>query len=68
MSSVRRQGDGEHLHRGDEVVSQSVDGEPRERAGNEGRRQRVQVLAQQVQTIQQVIVHRCPSLLLFAAS
>jgi len=54
MPAVRRQRDGKHLHRGDEVVSQSSDGEPRERSSDEGR-QRVQVLTQQVQTIQQVI-------------
>ena len=54
VPSVRGEGDGEHVHRGIEVVSQSADGEPWERSSDEGRRQWVQVLAQQVQTIQQV--------------
>ena len=56
VSSVRGEGDGVDLHRGDEVVGQPADGEPRECAGQQGRRQRqrVQVFAQQVQAIQQV--------------
>jgi len=51
MSAIRRQGDGEHVHRGAQVIGQSADGEPRERSSDQGRRQRVQVFAQQVQTI-----------------
>jgi len=51
MSTVRRQGDGKHLHRGAEILRQSTDGEPRERSSDEGRWQRLQVLPQQVQTI-----------------
>jgi len=54
MSDVRREGDGVDIHRGAQVDHQSADEQPRECAGGQGWRRRLKILAQQVQTIQQV--------------
>ena len=42
LSNVRRQGDGEHVHRGAQVHYQSSDGKPRERSGGKGRQWRLE--------------------------
>ena len=55
---VRGERDGERLRRRAQGFDQPSDGEPRESAGDEGQQRRVQVLAAEVQEIQQVRTRR----------
>jgi len=59
VPDLRREGDGEHVHRGVEIHRQSSDGKPRGRARGKGWQWRLEILAHQIQAVQQVCNWHC---------
>ena len=59
VPDLRREGDGEHVHRGAEIHRQSSDGKPRGRARGKGWQWRLEILAHQIQAVQQVCNRHC---------